>query len=68
MLEAIIDKQTLQIFCPNCSESSFSVFRRDGLNGKLIRNHCKCEACGQIFVCWEDKKGKLIIMEGGRRG
>lgn len=29
MVDAIINKDTLEIFCPNCQEDEFIVFRRD---------------------------------------
>lgn len=60
MVKPYIDPVTLEITCPTCMQSRFTVFRRDPQAPGLSLNHCKC-ACGQLFVYHVDDSNEPVL-------
>lgn len=60
MVKPHIDQVTLDIVCPTCMQSGFTVFRRDPEANRLSLNHCKC-ACGQLFVYHVDDSNQPVL-------
>lgn len=61
MLKAIINLETLEVICPTCNKSNFTIFRRDKVSDEIYFNHSKCEDCGQLFIYNVDRKNNPIL-------
>ena len=60
MVKPHIHPVTLDIACPTCQQSQFTIFRRDPEAQGLSLNHCKC-ACGQLFVYYVDDSNRPVL-------
>ena len=60
-LEAKVNKETNEVLCLTCEQSTFKIFRRDKISKEIYLNHCKCENCAQLFIYKVDKTNNVII-------
>lgn len=60
-VNANINPETSEIFCPTCKMSNFEILEEEKISEEIYHNHCKCENCGQAFVYKVDKKNNIIL-------